>query len=321
MQRTSLSLLCVLLAGTVISVSALFWSAACHTRIGSSQVGIRRKAPAEKHLPARPNHSRQREAVGPRLDLRHRRGRRDADAATCCWQRDGGYTPTHKTFAVNAATGAELWVFDSGIKGNGPNRGLMYWSSGNEQRVFAAVDNFIYALDPAIANRLTASEKEGGSNLRENFGRDPQLQNVRLTSPGAIYQDIMIVGGRLGESLPTSPGDVRAYERPDGRAALVLPYDPAPRKTWVQNLAQGGVAMQWRGEQLAGDGPRRAKRIGVRSHGIGCVRLLWCRSTRRQPVCQLASRARRGDLQNASGTFSSSVMICGIAISRRRPRW
>src|SRR4029079_815451 len=32
-----------------------------------------------------------------------------------------GYTPTHKTFAVNAATGKQLWQFDSGIRGQGPN--------------------------------------------------------------------------------------------------------------------------------------------------------------------------------------------------------
>ena len=33
-----------------------------------------------------------------------------------------GYTPTHKTFAVNAGTGAELWVFDSGIRGSGTDQ-------------------------------------------------------------------------------------------------------------------------------------------------------------------------------------------------------
>jgi glucose dehydrogenase len=57
-----------------------------------------------------------------------------------------GYTPTHKTFALNAATGARLWLFDPGIRGSGPNRGVMYWADGDDRRVFAAVDNFIYAL-------------------------------------------------------------------------------------------------------------------------------------------------------------------------------
>src|SRR6516165_2061000 len=42
-----------------------------------------------------------------------------------------GYTPTHKAFALNAATGAPLWTFDPGITGSGPNRGVMYWSDGH----------------------------------------------------------------------------------------------------------------------------------------------------------------------------------------------
>ena len=48
-----------------------------------------------------------------------------------------GYTPTHKTFALHAATGEKLWVVDSGIKGRGANRGVMYWSRANDRRVYA----------------------------------------------------------------------------------------------------------------------------------------------------------------------------------------
>src|SRR5262245_23287560 len=58
-----------------------------------------------------------------------------------------GYTPTHKAFALRADTGELLWTFDSGIRGQGPNRGVMYWTNGGEARVFAAVDQFLYGLD------------------------------------------------------------------------------------------------------------------------------------------------------------------------------
>ena len=34
-------------------------------------------------------------------------------------------TPTHKVVALDAATGVRRWVFDSGIVGRGPNRGVM----------------------------------------------------------------------------------------------------------------------------------------------------------------------------------------------------
>ena len=36
-----------------------------------------------------------------------------------------GVTPRHKTFALRAATGEHLWTFDSGIKAQGANRGVM----------------------------------------------------------------------------------------------------------------------------------------------------------------------------------------------------
>ena len=166
-----------------------------------------------------------------------------------------GYTPTHKTFAVNAATGAELWVFDSGIRGNGPNRGLMYWASGSDRRVFAAVDNFIYALNAATGKPIDGFGTAGRIDLRENLGRDPQLQNVRLTSPGVVYQDLMIVGGRLGESLPTAPGDVRAYDVRTGAMRWSFHTIPHPGEfgydTWPKDAWQySGAANSWPGMAL-----------------------------------------------------------------------
>ena len=163
-----------------------------------------------------------------------------------------GYTPTHKTFAVNAGTGAQLWVFDSGIRGTGPDRGLMYWASGNDRRVFSAVDNFIYALDAATGKAIETFGTNGRIDLRENLGRDPKLQNVRLTSPGAIYRDLMIVGGRLNESLPTSPGDVRAYDVRTGALRWSFHTIPHPGEfgyeTWPKEAWEySGAANSWPG--------------------------------------------------------------------------
>ena len=47
-----------------------------------------------------------------------------------------GLTPAHKVVALNAATGNLLWRYDSGIEGRGPNRGLVYWTDGAQQRIF-----------------------------------------------------------------------------------------------------------------------------------------------------------------------------------------
>ena len=166
-----------------------------------------------------------------------------------------GYTSTHKTFAVIAATGASLWSFDSGIRGSGPNRGVMYWSSGQDRRVFAAVGNFIYGLNAATGKPIPSFGKDGRIDLRENLGRDTETQGVRLTSPGVIYKDLMIVGGRVGESLPTSPGDIRAYDVKTG--ALRWSFHTIPHtgeagaETWPQDAwTYSGGANNWAGMAL-----------------------------------------------------------------------
>src|SRR6516164_149874 len=99
-----------------------------------------------------------------------------------------GYTPTHKAFALNAATGEPLWTFDPGVRGSGPNRGVMYWTDGRDRRVFAAVDNFIYALDAVTGRPIPTFGTDGRIDLREHLGRDPQSQGVRLTTPGVIVR-------------------------------------------------------------------------------------------------------------------------------------
>jgi quinoprotein glucose dehydrogenase len=108
-----------------------------------------------------------------------------------------GYTPTHKTVALDATTGKLLWQFDSGIPGTGANRGLMYWTEGKNARIFAAVDKFVYALEAATGKPVAGFGDSGRIDLRENLGREAATQSVRLTSPGVIFRDLMIVGGRV----------------------------------------------------------------------------------------------------------------------------
>jgi len=166
-----------------------------------------------------------------------------------------GYTPTHKAFALNAATGEPLWTFDPGMRGSGPNRGVMYWTDGHDRRVFAAVDNFIYALDAATGRPISTFGTDGRIDLREHLGRDPQSQGVRLTTPGVIFRDLMVVGGRVGEALPTSPGDIRAYDVRTGALRWSFHTIPHPGEagyeTWPKNAWEyGGAANNWAGMAL-----------------------------------------------------------------------
>jgi quinoprotein glucose dehydrogenase len=88
----------------------------------------------------------------------------------------------------------------------------MYWTDGRTARIFTAQDTYIYALDAATGTPIGGFGTNGRIDLREGPGRDPDAQSVLLTTPRVIYQDLMIVGGRVSEGLPVSPGDIRAYD-------------------------------------------------------------------------------------------------------------
>jgi len=166
-----------------------------------------------------------------------------------------GYTPTHQTFALRAGTGEHLWTFDSGIKGRGANRGLMYWSSANDARVYAAVDQYLYALDARTGKPVPSFGDNGRIDLRLGLDRDPKTQNVRLTSPGVVYNDLVIVGGRVGEGLPSSPGYIRAYDARTGEPRWTFHTIPHPGEpgydTWSKDSwTYNGGTNNWPGMAL-----------------------------------------------------------------------
>jgi quinoprotein glucose dehydrogenase len=126
-------------------------------------------------------------------------------------------TPKHRVIALDAATGMVKWKFDAGIEAKGANRGVTWWADGEDQRIFAGVDRYVYALDARTGKPIPSFGREGRIDLHEDLGRDPSEQSVRLTTPGIVYRDLLIVGGRVSESLPASPGDIRAYDARSGK--------------------------------------------------------------------------------------------------------
>ncbi len=166
-----------------------------------------------------------------------------------------GITPLHRVVALDGATGKLLWRFDSGIRGRGPNRAVVYWAAGNDRRIFAAVESYLYALDAATGKPVRSFGKEGRIDLREDLGRDPEKQSIVLTTPGIVYKDLLIVGDRTPEALPAPPGDIRAYDARTGRLRWsfhTIPhpgeygYDTWPKDAWTYS----GAANNWAGMAL-----------------------------------------------------------------------
>ena len=174
-----------------------------------------------------------------------------------------GITPTQKIFALDAASGKLLWKFDSGIIGTQPDRGLAYWQSSSsdggkakDARILVGVLNYLYALDPATGKPIPSFGENGRIDLRENLGREPASANsIYLTSPGVVFEDLIIVGGRMPETLPAPPGDIRAFEVRSGKlrwAFHTIPHPGEPGyETWPPNAWKtSGAANNWTGMTL-----------------------------------------------------------------------
>jgi quinoprotein glucose dehydrogenase len=163
-----------------------------------------------------------------------------------------GITPTQRVFALNAATGALLWKFDSGITGTQPDRGLAFWSDGTDRRILVGVMHFVYALDAATGKPVPTFGKDGRIDLRENLSRDDPAPFVSLTSPAVVYKDLFIVGGRNAETLPAPPGDIRAFDARTGKLRWTFHTVPQPGEfgyeTWPKDAWKyTGAANNWAG--------------------------------------------------------------------------
>jgi Glucose dehydrogenase len=163
-----------------------------------------------------------------------------------------GYTPHQEVFALDAATGRQLWIFDSGSGVTKPQRGLAYWTDGKDKRILAGIDHFLFALDAATGKPIGDFGKDGHIDLRENLGRDPATMSLYISSPGSIYKDLIIVGDGTPESLPSPPGDIRAYDVHTGKMRWIfhtIPhpgeygYDTWPKEAWKTS----GSANNWCG--------------------------------------------------------------------------
>jgi quinoprotein glucose dehydrogenase len=163
-------------------------------------------------------------------------------------------SPKLRIFALDAATGKEVWSFD-GLNGQRPNhkiRGLTHWTDGKSSRILFSLGYQLHSLD-AKTGRLDTAFGDGGKvDLRSAFDRDRDSLTISVPTPGAIYQDLIILGSSVPEGLPSTPGDIRAYNVRTGKLAWTfhtIPhpgefgYETWPRDTWKHT----GGANAWAG--------------------------------------------------------------------------
>lgn len=170
-------------------------------------------------------------------------------------------TPTNIVIALDPASGAERWRFDPAVArdrgySEATSRGVSSWLDPQvaadapcRHRIFqGTLDARLIGVDGRTGRPCADFGRQGSVDLTEGVRlRDPG--DYLVTSPPAIYDDLVIVGSAIGDNraVELERGTVRAFDARDG--SLRWAWEPIPQEL---ELAQ---AMGW--------APAAAERTGA----------------------------------------------------------
>lgn len=167
-------------------------------------------------------------------------------------------TPKLNVFALDAATGEEVWRFDPfQILGGenswaGTNRGVSYWEEGEDKRILFTAGNWLMAINAMTGEPILSFGDQGKVDLRKDLDTDLEDFLIVSNSPGVVFEDKLILGMRLSEGLDAAPGHIRAYNIKTGKRDWIfhtIPQEGQPGfETWdAKHIKQIGGANNWAG--------------------------------------------------------------------------
>jgi len=163
----------------------------------------------------------------------------------------------HRLYAIQAATGELIWSFDpfNGAEGGGINRGVTYWEDGDDKRILYTAGDNLFAQN-AVTGELIKTFGNGGKvSMNAGLRGDSSLISVIPTSPGIVYDDLLILGAEVSELFGAEPGYIRAYNIRSGKLEWTFHTVPHPGEpgyeTWPKDAWKyvGGVN-DWAGMSL-----------------------------------------------------------------------
>ncbi|HEY1338389.1 MAG TPA: pyrroloquinoline quinone-dependent dehydrogenase, partial [Bryobacteraceae bacterium] len=145
--------------------------------------------------------------------------------------------------ALNAATGKEVWTYStSPAPSLITSRGINYWESKDrsDRRLLFVADHVLHAIDARTGKLIATFGNAGGVDLKEGLGRDPKtLKLVQSTTPGRVFEDLIIVGSATNQGYGSGPGDIRAFDVRTGKLVWTFHTIPHPGEfgydTWPKD--------------------------------------------------------------------------------------
>lgn len=148
--------------------------------------------------------------------------------------------------ALNAETGKKVWVHRADPHTDIiTDRGINYWESqdGRDRRLLFASNHCLQAIDARTGKQILTFGTNGRVDLKQGLGRDPNtLSLVQSTTPGRVFENLLILGSATNQGYGSAPGDIRAFDVRTGQLAWVFHTIPHPGEfgydTWPKDAWQ-----------------------------------------------------------------------------------
>ncbi|MDA8685896.1 PQQ-binding-like beta-propeller repeat protein [Robiginitalea sp.] len=170
-----------------------------------------------------------------------------------------GVSAALRAFALDARTGKEIWVFGDSLKTwYSTSRGVSYWQSGSDKRIFYTLGSDLWALDARTGLPVTSFGDSGKIDLHSGLPPSAKEKFVISSTPGTIFKNLIIMPLRLSEGVGAAPGNLMAFDTFTGK--LVWSFHTLPHQgeagddTWGNtNISESelvGAANNWAGMSM-----------------------------------------------------------------------
>lgn len=163
-------------------------------------------------------------------------------------------TATAEPFALDAATGKELWRIKNESKNNVIMRGVSYWEEGDDKRILFSRDSWLHAVNAMTGEPILNFGDSGRVSLKTGLGPAAEKKYVNSRTPGTVFEDLIIMPLSLSEGSDAAPGHIQAFNIRHGNLAWVFKTIPDPGEfghdTWPEGTHKNtnvGAANNWAG--------------------------------------------------------------------------
>ena len=158
--------------------------------------------------------------------------------------------------ALDARTGKEIWTYTPDPAARViTNRGITYWESKDraDRRLLFCANQDLRAIDARTGKPILSFGNSGRVDLKEGLGRDPKSIRVQSTTPGRVFENLLILGSATNQGYGSAPGDIRAFDVRTGPVGVDVSHHPAPRGIRLRHLAARRLENRGRRQRLERD--------------------------------------------------------------------